>query len=86
MSYESNPFQKNIELWQQFSESYTKNMFAIFEKNLAQSRAFQQQVQTSVNEAVDSQFEIILTNLKTLQEQVGELTKTVNEMAHTDGE
>ena len=86
MSYESNPFQKNIELWQQFSESYTKNMFAIFEKNLAQSRAFQQQVQTSVNEAVDSQFEIILTNLKTLQEQVGELTKTVNEMAHTYGE
>lgn len=81
MSNENNPFQKNLELWQKFSESYTKNMFAIFEKNLEGSKAFQEQVQSAVNQAVDAQFEMVLTGLKTMEKQVGELSKAVSEMA-----
>lgn len=79
MSSQSNPFQKNVELWQQFSESYMKNTFAMFEKNLEQSKALQEQVQTAVNQAVDAQFEMVLTSLKTVEEQIGALSTAVNE-------
>lgn len=79
MSTESNPLQKNMELWQQFSESYTKNMFAMFERNLEQSRAFQDQVQAAVNQAVATQFEMVMTSLKAVEEQVQELTRTMSE-------
>jgi hypothetical protein len=75
-----NPFQKNMELWQQFSDSYTKNMFAMFEKNLEQSKAFQDQVQSAVNQAVETQFEMIMTSLKTMQEQIGEISANMGEV------
>ena len=74
-----NPFQKNMELWQQFSDSYTKNMFAMFEKNLEQSKAFQEQVQTAVTQAVEAQFEMVMTSLKTMEEQIGEISTNVSE-------
>ena len=74
-----NPFQKNMELWQQFSDSYTKNMFAIFEKNLEHSKAFQDQVQAAVTQAVEAQFEMVMTNLKTMQEQIGEISANLSE-------
>jgi hypothetical protein len=76
-----NPFQKNMELWQQFSDSYTKNVFAMFEKNLEQSKAFQEQVQAAVNQAVETQFEMIMTSLKTMQEQIGEISANLGEVA-----
>lgn len=76
-----NPFQKNMELWQQFSDSYTKNMFAMFEKNLEHSKAFQDQVQSAVSQAVEAQFEMIMTSLKTMQEQIGEISNNLSEAA-----
>ncbi|MFN2221961.1 MAG: hypothetical protein PVH65_00170 [Chloroflexota bacterium] len=76
-----NPFQKNMELWQQFSDSYTKNMFAMFEKNLEHSKAFQDQVQSAVSQAVEAQFEMIMTSLKTMQEQIGEISANLGEAA-----
>ncbi len=76
-----NPFQKNMELWQQFSDSYTKNMFAMFEKNLEHSKAFQDQVQEAVGQAVEAQFEMIMTSLKTMQEQIGEISANLGEVA-----
>jgi hypothetical protein len=76
-----NPFQKNMELWQQFSDSYTKNMFSMFEKNLEQSKAFQDQVQSAVSQAVEAQFEMIMTSLKTMQEQIGEISANLGEAA-----
>ncbi|HSG18923.1 MAG TPA: hypothetical protein VLE70_21695 [Anaerolineae bacterium] len=74
-----NPFQKNMELWQQFSESYTKNMFAMFEKNLEHSKAFQEQVQSAVTQAVEAQFEMVMSSLKVMEEQIGEISTTVSE-------
>jgi len=74
-----NPFQKNMELWQQFSDSYTKNMFAMFEKNLEHSKAFQEQVQTAVTQAVEAQFEMVMTSLKTMEEQISEISTNVGE-------
>jgi len=76
-----NPFQKNMELWQQFSDSYTKNMFAMFEKNLEHSKAFQDQVQAAVSQAVEAQFEMVMTSLKSMQEQIGEISANMGEAA-----
>lgn len=78
-----NPFMKNMELWQQFSESYTKNMFDMFEKNLEHSKAFQEQVQSAVNQAVEAQFEMVMTSLKTMQEQIGEISASMSEATKT---
>ena len=76
-----NPFQKNMELWQQFSDSYTKNMFAMFERNLEQSKAFQEQVQSAVTQAVEAQFEMVMSSLKTMEEQIGEISENLGEVA-----
>jgi hypothetical protein len=76
-----NPFQKNFEMWQEFSESYTKNMFSIFEQNMEHSKAFQGQVQEAVNQAVETQFEMIMSSLKSVEQQIGELSTTMSEMA-----
>lgn len=74
-----NPFQKNMELWQQFSDSYTKNMFAMFERNLEQSKAFQEQVQSAVTQAVEAQFEMVMSSLKTMEEQIDQISTNVSE-------
>lgn len=76
-----NPFQKNMELWQQFSDSYTKNVFAMFEKNLEHSKAFQDQVQEAVTQAVEAQFEMVMTSLKTMQEQISEISENLGDVA-----
>lgn len=83
MNFQENPFQKNMEMWQQFSSAYTENMMAMFEKNMAQSQAFQQQIREAVSQVVNSQFEMVITSLKTLENQMASLTKTINEMAQT---
>ena len=75
-----NPFQKNAEMWQQWTTMYTDNLFDLFEKNLEQSRVFQAQMQTAVSQVVNSQFELVLGSLKTLEKQVAELNTRLNEM------
>jgi hypothetical protein len=54
-------------------------MFAMFEKNLEHSKAFQEQVQTAVTQAVEAQFEMVMTSLKTMEEQIGEISTNVSE-------
>jgi hypothetical protein len=75
-----NPFQKNAELWQQFANSYTENMFAMFEKSLDQSQAFQRQMQAAVSQVVNSQFELVMASLKALERQVADLAAQMSEM------
>ena len=84
MSFQDNPFQKNIEFWQQFGENYTQNMMSMFEKNMEQSRAFQEQMQEAVSQVVNSQFDMIMNSLKAVQEQVDDLARTVNEMSYPE--
>lgn len=81
MSDENNPFQLNLELWKQFSESYTQNMFTMFEKNLEQSKAFQEQMQAAVNEAVEAQFKMVRGGLEAMENQLEELSKRVADLS-----
>lgn len=81
MNIQDNPFQKNFELWQQLNETTMENMFSAFEKNLAQSRAFQEQMQTAVGQVVNSQFDMVQASLKAMESQMAEMSKTINSMA-----
>jgi hypothetical protein len=77
-----NPFQKNFELWQQLNETTMQNIFAAFEKNLAQSRAFQEQMQTAVGQVVNSQFDVVQSSLKNMESQMAEMSKNFNSMVN----
>lgn len=68
-----NPFQKNAEMWQQFSTEYIENMMSLFEKNMAQSQLFQKQTQEAVSKVVNSQFELVMSSLKTMEGQMNEM-------------
>ncbi|MEW5987463.1 MAG: hypothetical protein AB1791_12585 [Chloroflexota bacterium] len=80
MNFQDNLFQKNAELWQQFSNSYTENLFTIFEKSLAQSQTLQRQVQEAVTTAVNSQFELTRHSIKALETQVASLAAKLDEV------
>lgn len=75
MNIKDNPFQKNFELWQQLNETTMQNIFAAFEKNLAQSRAFQEQMQTAVGQVVNSQFDMAQAGLKNMESQIAEMSQ-----------
>lgn len=68
-----NPFQKNAEMWQQFSTEYVENMMGQFEKNMAQSQLFQKQMQEAVSKVVNGQFELVMSSLKTMEAQMTEM-------------
>ena len=78
MNFE-NPLPKNVALWQQFTTTYSENMMALFEKNLEQSQMFQQQMQIVVSQVVNSQFDLMLTSLKTLEKQRRDLSAQVSQ-------
>ena len=82
MNIKDNPFQKNFELWQQLNETTMQNMFAAFEKNLAQSRVFQEQMQTAVGQVVNSQFDVVQASLKNMERQMAEMSKNFNSMVN----
>jgi hypothetical protein len=82
MNIKDNPFQKNFELWQQLNETTMQNMFAAFEKNLAQSRVFQEQMQTAVGQVVNSQFDVVQASLKNMESQMAEMSKNFNSMVN----
>ncbi|MCA9940932.1 MAG: hypothetical protein KC418_19975 [Anaerolineales bacterium] len=70
---QNNPFQKNLEMWQAFNNSAVENMMAMFEKNLATSQAFQNQVQVAVEKVVNSQFEMVNAGIQSMQHQIDQM-------------
>jgi non-homologous end joining protein Ku len=78
MNYQDNLFQKNFEMWQEYSDSYARNMMAMVEKSMATSQAFQEQMQGAVSQVVNSQFEMVMASLKSMEKQMAELTAMMN--------
>lgn len=78
MNYQDNLFQKNFEMWQEYSDTYARNMMAMVENSMATSQAFQQQMQTAVSQVVNSQFEIVMASLKNMEKQMADLTNMVS--------
>lgn len=75
-----NPFQKNAEVWQQFSTEYMENMMSLFEKNMTQSQLFQKQMQEAVSQVVNNQFELVMSSLKTMEGQMNEMMAQVKKV------
>lgn len=84
MNNQEKLYQQGLDFWQRYGETYSENMFAIFEKNLEQSNVFQDQLQEAVAEVVDSQFSLIISGLKTLENQTVKLTKSMDEILKTE--
>ena len=84
MNNQENLYQQGLDYWQRYSETYSQNMFSIFEKNLEQSKVFQDQLQKAVAEVVDSQFNLMISGLKALENQTVKLTKSMDEILETE--
>ena len=84
MSEEKNLFEKNLEMWERWTNSYTDTMFKAMEKGMDQSAAFGKQVDEAVNKAVHAQGEAMLTALKALEHQVEVLTEKIDEMLQVE--
>lgn len=76
---QSNPFQKNLEMWQQFNSSAVENLTAMLEKNLETSQAFQKQMQAAVEKVVNSQFELVNAGIAAMQQQMDQLLALVKQ-------
>jgi phage gp36-like protein len=84
MNNQENLYQQSLDFWKRYGETYSENMFAIFEKNLEQSKVFQDQLQEAAAEVVDSQFSLIISGIKTLENQTVKLTKSMDEILKTE--
>ena len=84
MNNQENLYQQSLDFWQRYGETYTENMLSVFEKNLEQSKVFQDQLQGAVVEVIDSQFNLIISGLKSLENQTAKLTKSMDEILKTE--
>jgi len=84
MNNQENLYQQGLDYWKRYSETYSENMSSIFEKNLEQSKVFQDQLQQAVVEVVDSQFNLMISGLKALENQTAKLTKSMDEILETE--
>lgn len=73
-------YKKNLEMWEQFTSNYMDTMFKTVEKAMDQSETFRDRVDKAVAEAVSSQMDATLATLKSLQKQVENLSKKVDQL------
>lgn len=83
MDFQTNLFTKNMEMWQNFSSAYMENMMSMFEKSVATSQVFQEQVQKAVEEVVNSQFELMSTSMQAMQAQMNEMAEILQKMGES---
>ncbi len=73
-------FEKNMEMWEKWTGSYTDFMFKAMEKGMEQSATIQKQIDKAVGMAVHAQSEAMLTAIKSLEQQVEALANKVDEV------
>jgi len=71
---------KNIEMWEQFTNTYMNSMFGMVERTMSQSQAFKEQMDKVVNDAVSSQMEAAMSTLNVMQSQMEDLSKKMDEV------
>jgi hypothetical protein len=76
--------EKNIEMWERWTSTYTDTMLKAMEKTMEQSAAFRKQVDKAVSTAVSAQLEATLTAIKALERQVETLAGKVDELLEED--
>ena len=86
MKYQDDTIQKSFNIWRQFGESYSKNMIALYEKNLEQSKSFQGQMQKVVNQVISNNHDLMIESVKNLESQTAEFVNSWDELVKADSE
>lgn len=73
-------YKKNLEMWEKFTTSYMDTMFKTVEKTLEQSKVFKDRVDNAVASAMESQMDVTMSSLETLQRQLETLSAKVDEL------
>jgi hypothetical protein len=73
-------YKKNLEMWEKFTTSYMDTMFRTVEKTLEQSKVFKDRVDKAVASTMESQMDVTMSSLETLQRQLETLNAKVDEL------
>jgi len=85
MSEDKSLFEKNIEMWERWTNSYMDTMARAMDKTMEQSTAFRQQVEKAAAVAVDAQLDATLAAIKALEKQVELLSSRIDELLKKQG-
>jgi hypothetical protein len=73
-------YKNNLEMWEKFTTSYMDTMFRTVEKTLEQSKVFKDRVDKAVASTMESQMDVTMSSLETLQRQLETLSAKVDEL------
>ena len=80
----TNYFQKNVDLWQRYSESYVEHFTAAFERNLEQAKTLQDQLYKVAGGVINSQFNLAMRGLDILDNQSSKLENSIDEFVTSE--
>jgi len=80
MSENWNLFEKNMEMWEKWTNTYMDTMSKAMEKTMEQSASFKKQMDKAVASAVSSQLEATLAGIRSLEKQIEALSGKVDEL------
>ncbi len=80
MSEDKSFFEKNMEMWERWTNSYMDTMASAMEKTMEQSTALRKQVDKTVATAVGTQMDAMLIAIRSLEKQIETLSGKIDEM------
>jgi len=80
MSENWNLFEKNMEMWEKWTNTYMDTMSKAMERTMEQSAAFKKQMDKAVATAVNTQLEATLAAIRSLEKQVEALSGKIDEL------
>jgi RNA polymerase-binding transcription factor DksA len=73
-------FEKNMEMWEKWTNSYLDTMSKAMEKTMEQSTEFKKQIDKAVATAVNTQLDATLAAIKSLEQQVEAMSGKIDEL------
>lgn len=80
MSEDKSFFEKNMQMWERWTNSYMDTMASAMEKTMEQSTALRKQVDKTVATAVGAQMDAMLIAIRSLEKQVETLSGKIDEI------
>jgi hypothetical protein len=80
MTEASNVWEQNVEMWNKMSSAYMDTMFKTAETAMAQSTAFQKQINQAASTAASAQLDATLSAIKSLEQQVEALAEKLEQL------
>ena len=73
-------FEKNVEIWEKWTNTYMDTMAKAMDKTMEQSAALKKQVDKAVATAVGTQLDATLAGIKSQERQVEALSGKIDEL------